>query len=98
LSFGQREHRTCCPKVKAVEINALADAKLTEQVKSAVTDAAAEKLDADYKVALEKCEKFEGDLKAACVSAAKSGEAFRPRRSISRMRRSGSQISTDSAK
>jgi len=35
-------------------------------------DAAAEKVDADYKVALEKCDALSGDAKNSCVAAAKT--------------------------
>ena len=62
----------CVKEAKAVEIKALADAKLGKEIGEARKDAAADKLDADYKVAIEKCDALAGDAKAACVTAAKA--------------------------
>lgn len=62
----------CVQEAKAVEAKALADAKLGKQVGEAKRDAAADKLDADYKVAIEKCDALAGDAKSACVTSAKT--------------------------
>jgi hypothetical protein len=62
----------CVKEAKAVEIKALADAKLGKQIGEARTDAAEVKRDADYKVATEKCDALSGDAKASCVAAAKA--------------------------
>ena len=62
----------CVKEAKAVEIKALADAKMGKQISEAKTDAAQEKRDADYKVAVEKCDSLAGDAKATCVTAAKA--------------------------
>jgi hypothetical protein len=62
----------CVKTAKAVEVKALADAKAGKQIGEARKDAAAEKRDADYKVAIEKCDALAGDAKGACVSAAKA--------------------------
>jgi hypothetical protein len=62
----------CVKEAKAVEIKALADAKVGKQIGEATSDAADVKRDADYKVALEKCDAFAGDAKANCVSSAKA--------------------------
>lgn len=62
----------CVKEAKAVEVKALADAKLAKEVGEARTDAAADKRDADYKVAIEKCDALSGDPKASCVAAAKT--------------------------
>lgn len=62
----------CVKQAKAVEIKALADAKLGKQIAEAKTDAAQDKRDADYKVAAEKCDALAGDAKSACVAAAKA--------------------------
>jgi len=62
----------CVKEAKAVETKALADAKLGKVVSEAKTDAAGEKRDADYKVAVQKCEVMAGDAKSACVADAKS--------------------------
>jgi hypothetical protein len=61
----------CVQEAKAVEKKALADAKLGQEIGDAKKDAAAEKLDADYKVAIEKCNALAGDAKTSCVAAAK---------------------------
>jgi len=62
----------CVKEAKAVEIKALADAKLGKQIGEARNDATDAKRDADYKVAAEKCDALAGDAKNACVAAAKS--------------------------
>jgi hypothetical protein len=62
----------CVQEAKAIETKALADAKLGKEIGEAKTDAAEDKRDADYKVAIEKCDALAGDAKASCVSAAKS--------------------------
>jgi hypothetical protein len=61
----------CVKEAKAIEVKALADAKLVKEVGEARTDAAADKTTADYKVAIEKCDALAGDAKASCVTAAK---------------------------
>ncbi len=62
----------CVKEAKAVEVKALADAKLAKEVGEARTDAATDKRDADYKVAIEKCDALSGDPKTSCVAAAKT--------------------------
>jgi hypothetical protein len=62
----------CVTEAKAVEAKALADAKVGKQIGEATTQAAAVKLDADYKVATEKCDALAGDAKASCISNAKA--------------------------
>jgi len=62
----------CVKEAKAVEIKALADAKLGKDIGEARQDAASQKLDADYKVAIEKCDALAGDAKNNCVAAAKA--------------------------
>lgn len=62
----------CVKEAKAIEIKALADAKLTKDTGDARTDAAADKNNADYKVAIEKCDALMGDAKTSCVNAAKT--------------------------
>ena len=61
----------CVKEAKAVEVKALADAKLGKEINVARKDAAADKRDADYKVALEKCDALAGDAKSSCVASAK---------------------------
>jgi hypothetical protein len=62
----------CVKEAKAVETKALADAKMGKQIVEAKKDAAQDKRDADYKVAIEKCDALSGDAKSSCVTNAKS--------------------------
>jgi hypothetical protein len=62
----------CVKEAKAVETKALADAKMNKEIKEAKKDDVVAKSDADYKVAIEKCDALAGDPKASCVAAAKS--------------------------
>ncbi len=66
------EKDVCVKQAKAVEVKALADAKMGKQIGVAKTDAAEDKRNADYKVAAEKCDAMTGDAKASCVAAAKA--------------------------
>ncbi len=43
-----------------------------KQISETRVDGAQEKLDADYKVATEKCDAMSGDAKSSCVAAAKA--------------------------
>ena len=61
----------CVQEAKAIEKKALADAKMGKEIGEAKKDAAAEKMDADYKVAIEKCDALAGDAKTSCVATAK---------------------------
>jgi hypothetical protein len=61
----------CIKEAKAVEVKALADAKMGQQIGDAKVDASDAKRDADYKVAVEKCDAMASDAKASCLSAAK---------------------------
>ena len=62
----------CRKEAKAVEVKALADAKMSKQIGEAKKDAAVDKRDADYKVAVEKCDALSGDPKTGCMNAAKT--------------------------
>jgi hypothetical protein len=62
----------CVKEAKAVEVKALADAKLGKEIGDARKDAAADKRDADYKVAVEKCDALAGDAKSSCIASAKT--------------------------
>ena len=61
-------------KVVGVELNpvAVADAKANAKIADAKADASADKREADYKVALERCDAISGSAKEACVSQAKA--------------------------
>jgi hypothetical protein len=62
----------CVKEAKAVEVKGLADAKLGKQIGEAKKEAKDDKLDANYKVAIEKCDAMAGDAKTSCVTAAKT--------------------------
>src|SRR5512133_835453 len=62
----------CVKEAKALEVKALADAKLGKKIGEAKKDAAMEKSDANYKVALEKCDALAGAAKDGCVATAKT--------------------------
>ena len=62
----------CVKEAKALEVKALADAKMVKKVGEARTDAMQEKREADYKVAAEKCESLAGAAKASCMADAKA--------------------------
>ena len=62
----------CVKEAKAVETNALADAKMGKKIGEAKREATEDKLDANYKVAVEKCDAMAGDAKTSCVTAAKA--------------------------
>lgn len=62
----------CVKEAKAVEVKALADAKMGKKIGEAKKEASDDKMDANYKVAVEKCEALAGDAKTSCVTAAKA--------------------------
>jgi hypothetical protein len=62
----------CLKEAKAAETKAKADAKANKKIASAKEDAREDKLDADYKVAVEKCDSLSGAAKTDCVNAAKA--------------------------
>ncbi len=62
----------CVKEAKATQTKSLADAKMSQQVGTARTDANQDKRDADYKVAVEKCDAMAGDAKSSCVAQAKT--------------------------
>ncbi|HEY6513765.1 MAG TPA: hypothetical protein VI032_17425 [Burkholderiaceae bacterium] len=62
----------CVQEAKATETKALADARMYKDVGQAETTAVDAKRDADYKVAIEKCDALAGDAKTSCTAAAKT--------------------------
>ena len=62
----------CRKEAKAVETKALVDAKMAKDVAETRKDGAQDKMDADYKVAAEKCDALTGDAKASCITSAKA--------------------------
>jgi hypothetical protein len=61
----------CLKEAKADEKKALADIGMGQHMGQVKNKDASEKLEADYKVALEKCNALAGDTKTRCVAAAK---------------------------
>jgi hypothetical protein len=62
----------CVKEAKAARAKAVADAKANKEVTEVRADAASTKREADYKVAVEKCDSLAGDAKSACVAEAKA--------------------------
>jgi hypothetical protein len=62
----------CMKEAKAGRAKALADAKANKEVSQARNDAANDKRDAEYKVAVEKCDALAGQAKTSCVADAKA--------------------------
>jgi hypothetical protein len=61
----------CVKEAKALETRALADAKMGKEINEARMDAVADKRDAEYNVAIEKCDAMAGDAKSGCIATAK---------------------------
>lgn len=61
----------CVKQAKAVEVAAIATAKADKKVIDARMDEVDAKKDAEYKVAIEKCDANSGAVKDSCISAAK---------------------------
>jgi len=62
----------CVKEAKAAETKAIADAKATQKVAAVRQDAREDKMQADYKVAMEKCDALAGAAKDSCQTAAKA--------------------------
>ena len=62
----------CVKEAKAVEVKALSDAKSGKEIGEVKKDAAADRANADYNVAAEKCGALAGDAKDNCITAAKA--------------------------
>lgn len=62
----------CVSQAKAARVAAESDAKADRKAIEARTDARDDKREAEYKVAMEKCDAFAGAAKDSCVAAAKS--------------------------
>lgn len=62
----------CVKEAKAVHTKAVVDAKSSKEIGEIKSDAQHDKHDADYKVALEKCDALAGASKDACIASAKS--------------------------
>jgi hypothetical protein len=66
------EKKICIEEAKAVHTKTLVDAKSGKEIQDVKKEATEDKLDADYKVDVEKCERLGGSMKDACVAAAKA--------------------------
>lgn len=66
------EKDVCVKEAKAAQTKAKADAKAVKKVAEVRKDATADKRDADYKVAAERCDAMTGAAKDACVTQAKA--------------------------
>jgi hypothetical protein len=62
----------CVQEAKAAEQKALADAKMDKDISKAKKTDASEKMDADYKVAIEKCDALASEAKTGCVNSARA--------------------------
>ena len=69
--FAGNQKDVCVKEAKAAETRALADAKADKKVVQARVDARDSKVDAEYKVAVERCDAYAGDVKDRCVTDAK---------------------------
>ncbi|MDP2006401.1 MAG: hypothetical protein Q8K45_12050 [Rubrivivax sp.] len=65
----------CVKAAKAVEVKALAEAKLGKQIGEARADAVKDIRDANVALAVEKCDALAGDAKDACIATAKAAKA-----------------------
>jgi molybdenum-dependent DNA-binding transcriptional regulator ModE len=62
----------CMEQAKAAQVRAKSDAKVSKETGEITREAAADRRDADYQVAAEKCDALAGDAKSACLTAAKA--------------------------
>lgn len=62
----------CLKEAKAVHTKAVADAKASKEIGEVKSDAKEDRSDANYEVAIEKCDAMSGPAKEACVASAKS--------------------------
>lgn len=61
----------CMKEAKAAEVKALTNTEVAKEVRDIKKEGAQDKMDADYKVATEKCDALSGNAKDSCVAAAK---------------------------
>lgn len=62
----------CRTEAKSAHKKSLADSTMMKKVGEAKVDATEEKREANYKVAVEKCDSMSGDAKTSCVTTAKA--------------------------
>jgi len=66
------DREVCLRQAKAILVASQADARADRKAIEARLDAHDVKLDAEYRVALQKCDAYAGDVKEGCVSTAKT--------------------------
>jgi antitoxin component HigA of HigAB toxin-antitoxin module len=71
MAMVGNEKDVCIKKAKSSKVAAVATAKADKKVSEARTDEAEDKKNAEYKVAIEKCDAMTGTAKDTCVSSAK---------------------------
>jgi hypothetical protein len=69
---GGNDKDVCVKEAKAAMVKTEADAKAMRKTTDAHMDASKDKMEANYKVAAEKCDSMAGDAKNACVADAKA--------------------------
>jgi hypothetical protein len=62
----------CTQEAKATERKTLADLKMNKDISKAKKTHASEKMEADYKVAIEKCDALASEAKTGCVNSARA--------------------------
>ena len=62
----------CVKEAKATQAKAKSDAKIKKTVKEATSDSIDDRVTADYKVAVQKCDALSGDAKSVCLTNAKA--------------------------
>lgn len=71
-ALGGNDREVCLQQAKATLVAAQADARADRKAIEARLDAREEKLTAEYRVALQKCDAFAGAVKDQCVSTART--------------------------
>lgn len=71
-SLSGNAKNVCVQEAKAAEQKALADAKMDKDISKAKKTDASEKMEADYKVAIEKCDALASEAKTGCVNSARA--------------------------
>lgn len=70
-SLTGNDKNVCVKEATSARIAAVEDAKADQKISSIRKDAAEDKMDAEYKVAKEKCNGLSGDAKDACLKQVK---------------------------
>lgn len=63
----------CIKEAKSARVATVENAKADKKITNALVDAQADKQDAEFKVAIEKCDALGGAAKTSCVTDAKAG-------------------------